>query len=175
MIHQNLSRLTRFAAVGICLACAPLFFGGCLLTQPATWEVESSGLDFIQMTFVPDRHLDPARTRRVTRLELLGNGYLAYERGSVNRVEDGFWRNREDPNWHDLTRDYVVLSKKDALYCFQSLVDTEFFGPEFNRTQAEAGPHDLLIYARIGRRTNVSYTSHARLTRLYRKLLKRLE
>lgn len=134
-----------------------------------------SGLDFIQMLWVEDRENNPSGGKRVTRLELFGNGHLSYERGAASRVQDAFWTKQEEADWQDRTTDYVMLSKEDAQNCFQRLVDAEFFGKAGDEGDVDSGSRELLIYSRIGKRTGATATRDESLLRLYRDMLKHFE
>jgi hypothetical protein len=156
------------------MICLPAF-AGCMTTQPETWEVDVSGLDFIQFTYIRDRDANTSPSRRVTRLELLGNGHLSLEVGSASRVEDAFWTRREVPNWHDLRRDNIVLTKAQTTHYFQSLVDAGFFGKDFKKQQADDESRDLLVYSHVGKRRQACATADPDLVRMFRELLKRFQ
>ena len=132
-----------------------------------------SGLDFIQMLWVEDRANNRSGGKRVTRLELFGNGHLSLERGAASRVQDAFWTKQGAADWQNRTTDYVMLSKEDAQNCFQRLVDAKFFGKA--RDEGDVESRALLIYSRIGRRTGASATRDESLIRLYRDMLKHFE
>ena len=147
---------------------------GCvsLSQKPPFWTVELSSLDYVQFLSSPQATVQDDNPL-IVRLELTGNGYLAYIAGRSERVSDSFWQESTNPLWDDIGNDQLVLSGPRTSDYMQRLVDMGFFGPDFAEVEGDDDPNNaLVVFASLNGRKQARVSTDPALRKLFEELLK---
>ncbi len=156
---------------GVGLLCvAVTLAGGCATFTRVRFEVDPSGLDYVQ--FVQHNRMADGRLYTV-KLELQGSGLLTYQAGTSERARSGLWQSPDDPTWQDLRTDRKVLPAETTRDALQRIVDAGAFDRDRD-LNPDGLEHPLFVQARIGSERRIFVTGESSFTAIYNALLQQL-
>jgi len=100
-----------------------VLFCGCMSPMENPYfTVEESGLNWVDI-----RHYELGKNKPRVRVRLDGNGIVTVREGTSPLVGNPFAKNVDNPQWNDIRETRVTISRDEAVFLFQSLVDKGLF------------------------------------------------
>ena len=156
---------------------------GCLTMTETIPQVEPRFRDYAVMTYhtapepgaLPAEDDDKAQQDlpSISRVELLGAGYVKFYRGRSTRMRDSFWQEVDDKNWNSFHTDQVVIGEDQVREILQDLANAGLISRkrQGDRRQDPRAPY-VVVHVRIDDEKGLVISDEAEIVDIYHRLAK---
>jgi hypothetical protein len=154
---------------------------GCITVPETIPKIEPGFRDYAVMTYhvVPEvEDLQPeedgdAELPMLSRVELLGTGYVKYYKGRSTRMRDSYWQEVDDKNWNSFYTDQLVIREEQVQEILQGLADAGLISRkrQGDRRQDTAAPY-VVVHVRIGDKKGLVISDEPEVVDIYHRLAK---